>query len=117
MTAKTNLTFTEVNTAAPTPIFTYDAGESDVLLSLKALTGDTYAGLSDSKVLKSVKRYLDVCKDAQDAANVGLDEGELLDTFNASALALNETTNTIELRTSQDFTLDLADASVSGQNI
>jgi len=48
MAAKTDLTFDELNTALGATVFT-SAG-SDITLSVSALTGDTYAALTDEGV-------------------------------------------------------------------
>jgi hypothetical protein len=75
----TNLTFTEVNTEATNPVFAYASG--NITLDLGELTGDTFTGLSDPKVVKAVWKLLDLCSLAQITVNDGVPEGERLSAF------------------------------------
>lgn len=82
MANKEDLSFTELNTALGGAALTLDAPNSDILVSLKAITGDSYTALTNAGVLKAVKAIQDGAFTAQETANESLvDEAEHLTTY------------------------------------
>ena len=90
MAAITNLTFAEVNAEATSPVFAY--ASSNITLDLGELTGDTFTGLSDPKVVKAVWKLLELCTLAQVTANDGVNEGERLAAFPKATIGQFNTT-------------------------
>lgn len=93
MTAVTNLTFTQVNAEATSPVFAYASG--NITLDLGELTGDTFTGLSDPKVVKAVWQLLELCSLAQATANVEVPEGERLAAFPKATTGQFDSTNNV----------------------
>jgi hypothetical protein len=79
MAAITNLTFEQINDEATAPVFTYAAG--DITLSLSALTGDTYTGLTDAQVVEAVWKLRQLAAAAQVTVNTGVVADEQLAAF------------------------------------
>ncbi len=79
MAAKTDLTFEELNTALGATVFSLSG--SDIVMSVSALTGDTYAALTDEGVIEALYKLRSACGTAQDTANEALAAGEQLDSF------------------------------------
>jgi hypothetical protein len=76
------------------PVFAYASG--NITLDLGELTGDTFTGLSDPKVVKAVWQLLELCSLAQVTANDGVAEGERLAAFpNATTGQFDATNNVI----------------------
>ena len=78
---KTDFTFEEINTAAETPIFSLSG--TDIVLSLSALTGDTYAALTSDGVVEILFKLRELYGKAQDTANQSLDAAEQMTAFPA----------------------------------
>lgn len=66
-----NLKFSELDTALGGGVLSYAA--NDITVSLAALTGDTYAALTDEGVVEVVAKLLNACQAAQATANAALD--------------------------------------------
>lgn len=82
MAIKEDLTFTELNTALGGTAITLDAPNSDILISVKAITGDSYTALTNAGVLKILKKLREGAYDAQETANEAItEETEQLRTF------------------------------------
>lgn len=64
-----DLTLTQLAAVAPANAITLDAGNSDVVISLKALMGETGVALSDAKVGEMLSKLLDAASAAQVAYN------------------------------------------------
>lgn len=79
MAVKQDLTFDELNTALGGGAITFDT--DDIKISVKAITGDTYAGMTDEGVLEMLYKLRSACSDAQETANAALADGEKLDSF------------------------------------
>lgn len=79
MAVKTDLTFDELNTALGGSAISHST--DDILISVKAITGDTYAGLTDEGVLEALYKIRSACSAAQATANELLASGERLDSF------------------------------------
>jgi hypothetical protein len=65
-----NLKFSELDAALGGGVLSYAAG--NITLSLTALTGDTYAALTDEGVVEVIAKLLNAAKAAQDTANAAL---------------------------------------------
>jgi hypothetical protein len=82
MTTKQDLTFTELNTALGGAAITLDAPNSDILISVKAITGNSYTALTNTGVLKATKKIRESAYNAQETANKSIpDEAEHLTTY------------------------------------
>lgn len=80
MATISNLTFEQLNDELTTPAFSYAAG--DITVSLAAITGDTYTGLTDSMVVEAIWKLRNLCATAQETVNAAADpEDVLLDAF------------------------------------
>lgn len=64
-----DLTFTQLQDKLPAGAVTLDAGNSDVLISLKALMAESAVALSDAKVGEAISKILDGAASAQTAYN------------------------------------------------
>lgn len=76
---KTDLTFDELNTALGGTAVTLSG--SDIVISVSAITGDTYTALTDEGVLELLYKIRSACTIAQDTANETLVAGERLSSF------------------------------------
>lgn len=83
MAAITNLTFEQINNEATNQIFMYSQG--DIILSLAALTGDTYTGLTDAQVVEAIWKLRELAAAAQITVNTGVDVDEQLVAFPISS--------------------------------
>jgi hypothetical protein len=82
MANKEDLTFAELNTALGGTAVVLDAPNSDIKVSLKAITGDSYTALTNTGVLKAMKKLREAAYDAQQTANEDIEtETEQLRTF------------------------------------
>jgi hypothetical protein len=72
----TNLTFEQLNDESATPVFAYASG--NVTVSLTALTGETYTGLTDPKVVKAVWKLMELGEKAQTTVNLTAADGDEL---------------------------------------
>jgi len=82
MATKEDLTFTELNTALGGTALTFDTPNSDITISLKAITGDSYTALTNTGVLKAIKKLREGGFTAQETANEAIpDEEEQLTSF------------------------------------
>jgi hypothetical protein len=77
----TNLTFEQLNDESATPVFAYASG--NVTVSLTALTGETYTGLTDPKVVKAVWKLMELGEKAQTTVNLTAADGDELAAFSA----------------------------------
>lgn len=64
-----DLTFTQLQTAAPVGAIVDDAANSDVVISLKALMGEATVDLTDAKVGEALAKLLNSCASAQATYN------------------------------------------------
>jgi len=64
-----DLTFTQIAATAPANAITLDADNNDVVISLKALMGETSVALADPKVGEAISKLLDAASAAQVAYN------------------------------------------------
>ena len=114
MAAKTDLTFAEINAEiAGACTFSTD----DILISAKALTGKTYTALTDNGFLEVYFKLHEAGLAAQETVNVGLVEGEILDTFNPISYGVPLNDGTVAIVTSQDYRRNLLSAPIVGENI
>lgn len=67
MAAITDLTWSEVNAEATSAIASFDV--DDVIISLKALTGDTFTGLDDEGVCEALYKLSNLIRKAQGTKN------------------------------------------------
>jgi hypothetical protein len=81
MPAKTDLSFAELAAELPAGAVTYAAGTSDILISVKAVTGDTYAALTDEGVAEALFKIRAAATDAQETVNAAQADGEKLAAF------------------------------------
>ena len=82
MANKEDLTFTELNAALGGTALALDAPNSDIKISLKAITGDSYTALPNTGVLKAMKKLREAAFDAQETVNEDIEEEtEQLRTF------------------------------------
>ncbi|MEL7406334.1 MAG: hypothetical protein AAFN00_05150 [Cyanobacteria bacterium J06558_2] len=72
--AKTDLTFTELDTALGGGALTLE--RDDIKISVKAITRDTYDNLSNEGVVEFIYKLRAACTTAQDVANAALPDGE-----------------------------------------
>ncbi|WP_036488030.1 hypothetical protein [Myxosarcina sp. GI1] len=79
MAVKEDLTFEELNTALGVDAFSLSG--SDIVVSVSAITGDTYTALTDEGTIEFLYKLRSACTTAQDTANEGLTAGEQLDSF------------------------------------
>ncbi len=79
MAVKTDLTFEELNTELGAAVFSLSG--SDIVMSVSALTGDTFAALTDNGILEMLYKLRSACGNAQVTVNNGLAAGEALDSF------------------------------------
>lgn len=120
MAAITDLTFTQVNTAHGTNIFSYDAGTSDILLSVKALTGNTYTALTNEGITELFHKLLLDCQEAQVTANSasGVLESERLLSFpQRTTGSFNPDTLQVPIRHVVEVALNVDPDLVSGVNV
>jgi hypothetical protein len=80
----TNLTFEQLNDESATPVFAYASG--NVTVSLTALTGETYTGLTDPKVVKAVWKLMELGEKAQTTVNLTAADGDELAAFSAQGM-------------------------------
>lgn len=71
-----DLTFAQLAAELPAGAVTYDAGNSDILISVKAVTGDTYTGLANTGVVEALYKVRAAATDAQTTANAALAAGD-----------------------------------------
>ena len=76
---KQDLTFDELNTALGGNAISING--NDIVISMSAVTGDTYTALTDEGVIEALYKIRSACSTAQDSANELLPEGEKLDSF------------------------------------
>ncbi|OLP18081.1 hypothetical protein BST81_13735 [Leptolyngbya sp. 'hensonii'] len=77
-----DLTFSDAQIASGVSgTFTYDAGNDDVLISVKKITGDSYAALTDTGVIEFVSKLLNLCEKAQTSVNATAVAGSRLNAF------------------------------------
>ena len=86
MAAVTDLTFTQLNTAIGSAAFTYDAANDDILLSVKAITGDTYDALTDDGFCEFIWKLREAAVVAQTTANTAKTSAEQLISFPAKTV-------------------------------
>ena len=79
MPAKTDLTFEELNTALGVEAFSISG--SDIVLSLNAITGDTFTDLTNEGAIELLYKLRSACTTAQESANESLQPGEQLNSF------------------------------------
>lgn len=91
MPAVTNLTFAQVNTEVGSAAFTFDAGTSDILLSVKAITGDTYTGLTDAAFVEFIWKLREFAAEAQATVNDGKPAADQLISFPARTAGVFDT--------------------------
>ncbi|NEO34278.1 MAG: hypothetical protein F6K36_28520 [Symploca sp. SIO3C6] len=78
---KTDFSFEEINSAAENPIFTLSG--TDIVLSLSALTGDTYSDLTSEGAVEALFKLRALYGSAQDLANATLEAAEQMTAFPA----------------------------------
>ncbi len=79
MAAKTDLTWDELNIALGGAAVTLAGGV--LTISVNAVTGDTYAALTEEGVLEFMYKLRSACGNAQTTANESLETGEQLASF------------------------------------
>ncbi len=114
MAVKTDLTFDELNTALGGSAISLSG--SDVVISVSAITGDTYTALTDEGVIEFLYKIRSACTDAQDTANATLADGEKLDSFPGFSFS-PPTDNQVEVTQSQTFRIPLNTSTVVGTNV
>ncbi len=117
MADKIDLTFSELLAELPAGSITYDDPNDDIKISTKAITGDTYAALTDEGVIELLYKIRVACGKAQTTVNADLDPGDApLTTFlpfvyNAPNAAGNVIVNQV-----QTVRIPLSDSTVKGTN-
>jgi hypothetical protein len=115
MVAKTDLTFDELNTALGGSAISFAGGV--ITISVNAVTGDTYAALSDTGVLELLFKIRKACGVAQDAANETQVDGEKLAAFPRFSYSPPTPDGFVSVIQSHSVLLPLADATVVGPNL
>lgn len=79
-----DLTWQQLQNAIAVPnAITYDPQTDDIKISVKALTGDTFNGLFDARVIEFASKLLSACRNAQTQANSNAVAGSRLNAFQA----------------------------------
>lgn len=65
-----DLTFQEVNNKIGKSIFSFTVGDNTISLNVSDLTGDTYAGLTDTGVVEFCFKLLKICQETQVEKNL-----------------------------------------------
>lgn len=114
MAVITDLSFEQVNEAAPAPIFSINGNV--ITLNVNALTGDTYAAIADlgvSEVLYKLRRF---CGDAAASANALVEDNERLLSFPPFTFAPPNANGDVSVTQIQTFRIPLAVNTVTGTN-
>ena len=114
MAAKTDLNFDELNAALGVEAF-YSSGE-DVVLSVSALTGNTFTALTDEGVIKLIYKLRSACSKAQDTANEGLEPGQELLTFSGFSFSAPDVNGYVTVTQSHTVRIPLDTNNVQGRN-
>ena len=119
MAAITDLTFGQVEEELPAGAITYVANNDDIVISLSALTGDTFTGLTDPGVCEVIYKLLRACQRAQAVVNADpdLEDGEALLTFPpATNGGFDPTTNQVTITSTVIIALNIDPNLVTGIN-
>jgi hypothetical protein len=120
MAAITDLTFAQLNTELGVTAFSLDAPNNDILLSLKALTGDNFTALTNNGVTEVMHKLITGCQEAQATVNSadGIDADEQLRSFPPSTTgAFNPTNLQIPVRHTVEVSLNVDPNNVRGVNV
>lgn len=111
------LSLADLNAEAGANIFTYDAGTSDVKLSLKTLLGINFTGLDDKAAIKAIWQLLTLGQAAQATANADVPDNEQLVAFSTSGVGnFNTETNTLPLAITVRTELTMNSVNIQGQS-
>jgi hypothetical protein len=119
MAAITDLTFAQIQAELPANTITYNSGTQDVLISMKALTGDNFTGLTNDGVCEAIYKLVRACQLAQAEVNADpdLEDGETLLSFPAQSTgSFDPSTNQVEVRSVIAIALNVDPNFITGVN-
>ena len=114
--AKTDLTFEELNNALGGNAIVFAGNNNDILISVKAVTGDDKDALANDGVIETIYKLTEACAKAQDTANESLPSGERLNSFNGGSFS-PPADGYVTVTQSQTVQIPLNTATVVGTNV
>ena len=114
MAAKLDLTFDELNNILGGAAISHSG--DDIIISVKAVTGDTKAALTNDGVIECMYKLTEACAAAQNAANEALENGEKLNSFTGGSFS-PPADGYVTVTRSQTVRIPLNTATVVGTNV